>query len=101
MQLPRHGRAALLEAIKRFERDEHRASEIKKLVDCKGLWEVRVNVGNDPFRAVFFYDDTYYCICVTAVYKNQQELPKQVRDRATRRMRAWQAEQARRRKSEP
>lgn len=97
-----HGRAALMEVIARFRRGEERRDELKKLTDCKGLYELRVRVEGDCFRAIFFYDTAplCVCICVTAVHKNQQQLPKVDRDRAQHRMTLWQGE-GRERKSKP
>jgi len=93
-----HGRAALSEAIKRFQRYEELPAEVKKLKDSDGIWELRVKVGNDPFRALFFYDTDIIVICVTAFYKNQRETPKQDLKRAIARKKAWQDE-GRKRKS--
>ncbi len=90
--LAEHGRAALMEAIKRFRIGEERPGEVKKLPDCEGLWEIKVKVGRDPFRAIFFYDTDIICVCVTSIYKNQQKLPPPDRDRAIARMKRWQAE---------
>jgi phage-related protein len=93
-----HGRAALMEAIGRFRRGEERRGEVKKLTASKGLFEIRVRTGGDCFRAIFFYDatPTCVCVCVTALHKNQQQLPKVDRDRALRRMSLWQSEGRRR-----
>lgn len=95
--LAEHGRAALLEAIGRFRRGEERRGEVKKLKGCQGLWEIRVRVEGDSFRALFFYDMAPVCVCVTAIRKNQQQLPKPDRDRALERMGLWQREGKRRR----
>lgn len=99
--LPEHGRAALAEAIGRFRHGEERRDEVKKLKGCKGLWEIRVRVEGDSFRALFFYDVGVVCVCVTAIRKNQQQLPKPDRDRALERMALWQQEGKRRRKGPP
>jgi phage-related protein len=99
--LPEHGRAALMEAIARFRRGEERRSEVKKLKGCQGLWEIRVRVEGDSFRALFFYDIGPVCVCVTAIQKDQQRLPKPDRDRALERMALWQGEGKRRRKEPP
>lgn len=90
-----------MEAIARFRRGEERDAELKKLKGCKGLWEIRVRVGGDSFRALFFYDDGPVCVCVIAIQKNQQRLPKPDRDRALERMSLWQQEGKRRRKEPP
>jgi phage-related protein len=94
--LSEHGRAALLEAIKRFRMGDERPAEVKKLTGTDGLWEIRVEVGGIHFRAIFFYDSSVVCVCVTAVHKNQQKLPKTDRDRAIDRMKRWQEEGRRR-----
>lgn len=98
--LPEHGRAGLLEAIRRFRQGEERRTEVKKLQGCRGLWEIRVHVAGDSFRALFFYDIGPVCVCVTAIQKDQQRLPKPDRDRALERMALWQKE-GRRRRREP
>jgi phage-related protein len=89
-QLPEHGRAALAEAIARFRHGQERRDEVKKLADCNGLWEIRVRVHSDCFRAIFFYDTSVICVCVTAIKKNQQRLPPTDKQRALRRMAVWQ-----------
>lgn len=93
-----HGRAALMEAIARFRRGEERPGEVKKLTAGKGLYEIRVRTEGDCFRAIFFYDTTprCVCVCVTALHKNQQQLPKVDRERALERMNRWQREGRRR-----
>jgi phage-related protein len=100
-KLAEHGRAALVEAIGRFRRGEDRRSEVKKLKGCQGLWEIRVQVSGDSFRALFFYDQGSVCVCVTAIQKNQQRLPKPDRDRAFERMTRWQEEGRKRRQGPP
>lgn len=92
--LPAHGQAALLDAMKRWARGEARAREVKSLTGTGGLLELRVNVGNDPFRLVFFQDTPVHDVIVLAVYKNQRALPKTDRDRAAKRMKAWKDEKA-------
>ncbi|NMM35715.1 MAG: hypothetical protein HHJ13_17325 [Phycicoccus sp.] len=87
--LPLHGRAALAEAIHRWTKGQSLPNEVKALADSGGLFELRVQVGHDPFRAVFFKDTTVHSVCVLAVYMNQQKLPKADKDLAIRRMRQW------------
>lgn len=93
-----HGQAALAEAIVRFRNHQERPGEVKKLKDSDDIWELRVKVGNDPFRALFFYDSEVVVICVTCFYKNQQNTPKADIKRAANRKRAWQEEGRRRRR---
>jgi phage-related protein len=99
--LAEHGRAALMEAITRFRHGEERRAELKKLTDCQGLWEIRVRVSGDSFRAIFFYDLAPVCVCVTVIRKNQQRLPTADRDRAQQRMALWQQEGHKRRAGRP
>jgi phage-related protein len=90
-----------MEAIGRFRHGEERPREVKKLQDCKDLWEIRVQVEGDAFRALFFYDVGPVCVCVTAIQKKQQRLPKPDRERALERMATWQEEGKKRRKAPP
>ncbi len=82
-----HGRAALAEVIHRRERGATARHEIKSLGD--GLLELRVQVGRDPFRAVFFEDSPVHDVCVIAVYKNTNKLPQAELKRAHARRRRW------------
>lgn len=98
--LETHGRAALAEAISRFRLHQELPGEVKKLKGKEGkqgLWELRVQVGTDPFRALFFYDTDIIVVCLTVFYKNQQETPKRDLKRALTRKRAWEDEGDRRR----
>lgn len=88
-ELAVHGQAALMAAIKRHQRGESLPSEVKALPDSGGLREIRVQVGHDPFRAIFFQDSPVHDICVLAIYKNQRKLPKSDRELAMRRMNDW------------
>lgn len=94
-----HGQAALLEAIGRFRRFEELPGEVKKMKGRDGIWEIRVSVGNNPFRALFFYDTDIIVVCLTVFYKNQQETPKADLKRAIQRKKAWVAEGRKRAKA--
>lgn len=98
--LEAHGRAALVEAIVRFRVHQERPAEIKKLKGNDGIWEIRVKVGSDPFRALFFYDSDVVVICVTCFYKNQQNTPPGDLKRAVKRKREWEKEGKRRQREE-
>ena len=89
--LPLHGRVALAEAIHRWTKGLSLSNEVKPIVDSGGLYELRVQVGHDPFRAVFFKDTPVHSVCVLAVYKNQPKLPKADKDLAIRRMKQWKS----------
>jgi phage-related protein len=91
------GRTALVAAMRRYEMDEHFAKEVKAMkkmavTDSAGrkysMYELRVRVGNNPYRLLFAHvgRSDQVCLGVTALYKNQQELPKEDRDRALERL---------------
>lgn len=86
-----HGRAALAEAIHRWTKGQSLPNEVKTIESSGGLFELRVQVGHDPFRAVFFKDTPVHSVCVLAVYKNQRKLPKADKDLAIKRMKQWRA----------
>ncbi len=94
------GRAALTAAIGRFRRHEELAGEVAKLTDTKDMWEIRVQVGSNPFRALFFYDTDIMCVCVSALYKNQRKLPVTDKKTAVARKLRWEEEGSRRRQAE-
>jgi phage-related protein len=73
--------------MKRWSRGETLPREVKALGG--GLKELRVNVGNDPYRVLFFSDSPVHDVVVLAVYKNQRSLPKDARDLAQQRMKQW------------
>lgn len=87
--LSEEGQAALGELMMRFEHDLQRPAEIGSL--GKGLFELRTQVGNNPYRALFFYDGPKYSIVVTCFYKNQQKTPKSDIKVARDRMAKWKA----------
>jgi hypothetical protein len=92
--LPEYAQAALFEGIRRRCHGESRSGECRKLKTVPGvgtLWEIRVQVGTNPFRAVFFEDSPVHDVCVLAIYKNQQKLPTSDLARATERMKAWKS----------
>ncbi len=87
--LPEHGRAALWEAMKRYRKGESRGREIDPVTGVDGLFELRVQVGTDPFRVLFFRPTPVHAVALLAVYKNQRKLPKGDREKAERRMKDW------------
>lgn len=89
--LPTHGRAALGVAIRRYCRGESPHGEVKHLHGTADLWEIRVQVGQDPFRAVFFKDSPVHRVGVVAIYKNQRKLPRSVLRKAEKRAATWRA----------
>lgn len=93
------GRIELAAAMKRYEKGRQFKREVKKLTSASvtdsagkryALYEIRVNVGNNPFRLLFAHvgRSSQLCLGVTAIYKNQQDLPKEDRDRALDRLKS-------------
>lgn len=87
LQLPPHGQAALQVAMKRYATGDLRRGMIKSIDD--GLLELRVQVGTDPFRVLFFLDSPVHAIVVRVFYKNTKKLPKSERKIAEDRMKLW------------
>lgn len=90
--LPRHGQAALLELLGRFKKGAERRNEVEFFCNVppdSKLYELRVRVGSDPFRILYFRDTPVHYVLVLAVYKNQQKLPQGDRERAIRRLKRW------------
>lgn len=86
--LPKHGQGALAAAMKRYAKGDERAGMVKYI--DKGLYELRVQVGTDPFRLLFFRDSPVHCIVLHVFYKNQQKLPKGARKLAEKRRAHWE-----------
>lgn len=84
-----HGKAALAEAMRRYRSGEEFAHEVSSIGD--GLRELRVSVGNDPFRLIFAAQGRYsqVLLVVRVFYKNSRKLPKADRDLALDRLKAW------------
>jgi len=49
----------------------------KKLVDSEGIWEVRVQFGNDIFRLLSFFDGGSLLILTNGFAKKTQKTPPQ------------------------
>jgi len=57
----------------------------KKLVDSEGIWEVRIQFGNDIFRLFGFFDGGTLLILTNGFAKKTQKTPMQVIALAVRR----------------
>jgi phage-related protein len=68
----------------------------KKLVDREGIWEVRIQLGNDIFRLLSFFDGGSLLILTNGFAKKTQKTPPQEIALAIRRKEEYLA---RRRKS--
>ena len=49
----------------------------KKLVDSEGIWEVRIQFGNDIFRLLGFFDGGTLLILTNGLAKKTQKTPPQ------------------------
>jgi phage-related protein len=49
----------------------------KKLVDSEGIWEVRIQFGNDIFRLLGFFDGGTLLILTNGFAKKTQKIPPQ------------------------
>jgi phage-related protein len=57
----------------------------KKLVDSEGIWEVRIQIGNDIFRLLEFFDGGTLLILTNRFAKKTQKTPPQEIGLAVRR----------------
>ena len=57
----------------------------KKLVDSEGIWEVRIQFGNDIFRLLGFFDGGTLLILTNGFAKKTQKTPPQEISLAVRR----------------
>lgn len=87
-RLPKHGQGALIAAMKKYRRGDERAGMVKHI--DSGLYELRVQVGTDPFRLLFFRSTPVHFIVLHVFYKNQQKLPKSARKLAAKRRSHWE-----------
>ena len=49
----------------------------KKLFDREGIWEVRIQFGNDNFRLLWFFDGCSLLILTNGFAKKTQKTPSQ------------------------
>ncbi|WP_047692069.1 type II toxin-antitoxin system RelE/ParE family toxin [Kocuria sp. ZOR0020] len=87
LDLPKHGQGALIAAMKRYSTGSERSGEVKPIEDH--LMELRTQVGNDPFRLIFFRDTPVHAIALHVFYKNQKKLPRQNKKIAKDRLKTW------------
>ncbi|UPO77734.1 type II toxin-antitoxin system RelE/ParE family toxin [Arthrobacter sp. Helios] len=87
-KLPKHGQGALIAAMKRYAQGDDRGGMLKRIEN--NLFELRVQVGTDPFRILFFHDSPVHCIVLHVFYKNQQKLPLRAKELAKKRRARWQ-----------
>ena len=63
----------------------------KKLVDCEGIWEVRVQFGNNDFRLLGFFDGGTMLFLTNGFSKKTQKTPLQEIAFAVRRREEYMA----------
>src|SRR3972149_7308419 len=63
----------------------------KKLVDSEGIWEVRIQFGNDTFRLLGFFDSGTLLILTNGFAKKTQKTPSQEIALAIRRKKEYLA----------
>lgn len=56
----------------------------KHLTGTDGLWEIRVNVGNNIFRVFCFFDEDRVVILLTGFQKKAQKTPKNEIEKAVK-----------------
>ncbi|WYL95243.1 MAG: type II toxin-antitoxin system RelE/ParE family toxin [Gloeotrichia echinulata IR180] len=62
---------------------------LKKLVNTDDIWEVRVQVGNNAFRLLGFFDDDNLVIVTNGFAKKTQKTPSQQIELAEQRKRDY------------
>ncbi len=64
---------------------------LKKLVNSKDIWEIRVQFGGNIFRLLGFFDASTWLILTNGFAKKSQKTPRQEIDLATRRKKKYLA----------
>lgn len=67
----------------------------KKLVDSEGIWEVRIQFGNDIFRILGFFASGVLLVMTNGFAKKTQKTPPQEIELAIRRKREYLARRSR------
>ncbi|MFB2973269.1 type II toxin-antitoxin system RelE/ParE family toxin [Aerosakkonema sp. BLCC-F183] len=62
---------------------------LKKLVNTDDIWEVRINVGNNTFRLLGFFENDNLVILTNGFAKKTQKVPSQEIDLAEQRKRDY------------
>lgn len=86
--LAKEGQGALLAAINRFQKGNPGVTP--RQVN-EHLYEIRVQVGNNHFRALMFKDSPVHYVIVRVFFKNTQKTPPGDIDAALKRMNQWKA----------
>ena len=67
----------------------------KKLIDSEGIWEVRIQLGNDIFRLLGFFDGGTLLVLTNGFTKKSQKTPAQEITLAVRRKEEYLARRKR------
>ena len=73
----------VLQIVEELESVPHQY--FKKLIDSEGIWEVRIQFGNDIFRLLGFFDNGTLLILTNGFAKKSQKTPSQEISLAIRR----------------
>lgn len=71
------------------ELDPVPSNYFKKLVNTDDIWEVRINLGNNTFRLLGFFDNDNLVILTNGFAKKTQKVPSQEIDLAEQRKRDY------------
>ncbi len=82
----------VLDIIEQVERVP--SSYLKYIEGTNGLFEVRVQLGNNIFRIFCFFDGNKFVILLTGFQKKTQKTPQKEIDRAVRLMEEYYKEKA-------
>lgn len=82
------GQAALAEKLDSLRRAEIGLKDLRHLRD--GIYEVRVRVGSNQYRATIIQDSPVHFIILSCFTKKSAKTPKQELDKAIERSKAWE-----------
>lgn len=85
-KLPLGAQAKLYQRMEKFRTGTASSRDIDHLGD--GLLEIRVRIGSNPFRLIFFCD-ARTCVALTTFKKKDQQTPKRYIDLAKERRSIW------------
>lgn len=89
LELQKEGQEALYVQIRRLSRAEIRLQDLRHLTD--GVYEIRVQVGRNHYRATLIQDSPVHFIILSCFYKNSQKTPKNELDKALQRAKEWRS----------
>ena len=66
--------AWVMQAVEELEKVP--TTYLKKLVNTKGIWEIRVQMGSNIFRFLGFFNQGYFIVLTNGFQKKTQKTPK-------------------------